>query len=91
MKRPYDRQTRARAYALEIAPAVQAARAAGAGTSYGALAIALNNLGIPTMSGKRWTASATGGLLKRLMTRPAIETVEDAGRRAPRGPVAGRG
>lgn len=59
-------QSRAAAYDLEIAPAVRAARAAGAGKTYGALAAALNDLGIPTMTGKRWTARAISTLLRRL-------------------------
>ena len=63
-----DRGKRRRdAYVLEIAPAVRAARAAGGdGQTYGALAATLDDLGIPTMSGKRWTASAISALLKRL-------------------------
>ena len=65
---------RAEAYARQIEPAVRAAQAAGAKT-YGELAAALNDLGIPTVLGNRWAAGAVWWLLVRL--RPPL-TAEEA-------------
>ena len=66
LRKPDRRQQRRAAYVLEIAPAIRAAQAAGDGQTYGSLAVVLNDLGILTASGKRWTASSIGALLKRL-------------------------
>ncbi len=46
LSKPDRSEQRRDAYALEIAPAVKAAQAAGSGQTYGALAAALNDRGI---------------------------------------------
>ena len=73
LSKPDRSKQRGDAYALEIAPALRAAQAAGGGgQTYGALAAALNDLGIATMSWRRWTASSISALLKH------FEPVEDS-------------
>ena len=70
---------RAEAYARQIEPAVRAAQATGAKT-YGELAAALNDLGIPNVLGNRWAAGGVWTLLGHLrppLTADEAKFIED--------------